>query len=810
MNIIKIIFDKYNRASYLVLGVPNGIASKKPFAAYCRNTQAGILRIGNVTDSWRDPERRNNLFRTATGKDVVNISVPSTYKDHFIPGIKPILKEGSVRGLQYFLNINLDINFIDKETCIKWEQDTSDDMLASKENIVDDEVSWYGTNKLILSYKNQFYIDWLIAYYYAIANNVTPFEKIRQNDKCTVLAVMRSLDSWSHDNMNKTIYGAKYYIVHIGNSSRVVLLNASLVQKFNLELIYSDSCSEVLIPWSLMNMSTEKDSDDTYVIKYSLDKYKLMLLTYGTNPLKYFYDVYDRFYSTLVTKEVELDKSENSCWNPTFNFRYWYVANNKQIPAFISALGSVVSKFEKMFKPITKNKTTVTEKPVTKKIADTPTEITDWPISNANDNNRKEIDVYSAAFRVKNGGLLKDKVILKTVDIKDICSPTSQLEVLHKYKIMYGKQARIIGFGVVDRTNDKAYILAYDSAIKLINTGILAATFGSYEKDRERPQILTTTTDIVIKPNDEEKTTFLAVSGDIEKMAHTMSSLNKDNDVNNDNNVNNANDKNTEEANMNNTYDIGALVDEVVGYSKSTTVRAVAEEALRKYGNLKARGIRITLTDKIINSSNGPAGYAISAYGHKILITQKAAVEMACLGIVDGAEVKGVGNAAYIEPDKEIPVAHVKDIKGVKDGTTRTYERIAKSGEKLVEMLIALKGGSYTGRPAQPAKPAQTAKSVQPTQSTKPAQTVQSQPVQQQTGESAADINNRLIVDLNNANNIYKMALNERKNIEDSIAMAKLKVTQLEDKLKEHDAKIAEYKKKLAEAHERLSKSFKY
>lgn len=786
MNIVKIIFDKYNRASYLVSGVSGGITSKKPFATYCRNSPAGVLNLGNVTDSWRDPERRNNLFRTVNGKDVVDISVPSTYKDHFIPGIKPIMKAGSVKGLQYFMNINIDINFLDKETDIKCDRDVSDDALASK-NVIDEEVSWHGSKRIIDSYKNQFYIDWLIAYYYAIANNVTPFERIRENDKCTVLVMMRSLDSWTHDSTGKSIYGAKYYIVRIGDSSRIAILSSSLVQRLGIELIYRDSCSEVLIPWSLINMSTERDSDGSYIIKYAIDTYKLMLLTYGTNPLQYLYGVYNRFYSTLVTKDDTFDNSEKSCWYPDFKFRYYYVGNNKNISAFISGLGSVVNKFKKMLKPITKAKDTEAEKPVTKKIADTPTEITDWPITKVNDNVKKEeADAYSEAFKVKNTRLVREQVVLKTVDIKDICLPTSQLEVLHKYKILYGQSVRIIGYSVVDHTNNKTYILAYNSAVKLINAGIVAASFGSYEKDRERPQIMTTTTDIVIKPNDETKTTFLAVSGDIEKMASTMSNANKDNDVN------------MGEANMNNTYDIGAILDEVVGYSKSATVRAVAEEAIRKYGNLKAKGIRITLTDKIMNSSNGPAGYAISAYGHKILITQKAAVEMACLGIVDGAEVKGVGNAAYIEPDKEIPVAHVKDIKGVKDGTTRTYERIAKTGEKLVEMLIALKNGSYTGRPAQ---------SVQ---SAKPAQSVQSQPVQQQTGESAADINNRLIVDLNNANNIYKMALNERKNIEDSIAMAKLKVAQLEDKLKEHDAKIAEYKKKLAEAHERLAKSFKY
>lgn len=781
MNIIKIIFDKYNRASYLVTGAPGGLTVKKPFATLCRKSSAGALSLGTVTISWRDPDHRNNLFRTANGKDVVNISVPSTYKDHFIPGIKPILKEGSVRGLQYFMNINLDINFIDNETEVRWERDASDDALASK-NVIDEGVSWHGTPRIIESYKNQFYTDWLIAYYYAIANNVTPFEKIGQNDKCTVLVIMRSLDSWTNDSTGKNIYGAKYYIVRIGDSSRIAILSSSLVQRLDIELIYRDSCSEVLIPWSLLNMSTERDSDDTYVIKYSLDTYKLMLLTYGTNPLQYLYGVYDRFYSTLVTKKVEVDKSEKSCWNPDFNFRYWYVGNSKDISAFISGLGSVVNKFRRVLKPINKHKDTVAEKPVTKKTADTPTEVTDWPITNVNNNVRKEeADAYSEALRIKNAELLRDQIILKTVDIKDICLPTSQLEVLCKYKVMHGEQARIVGFGVVDHTNNKSYILAYNSAVKLINVGIIAATFGSYRKDKKRPQILTTTTDILIKPDDKEKTTFLTILGDIDRVANEMSNANKDNDAN------------TEVTNMNNTHDIAALVDEVVGYSTSPVVRTVAEEALRKYGNLKAQGIRLTLTNKIMNSSNGPAGYAILAYGRRVFITYRTAVEMACLGIVDDAKVKGAGSYACIDTDKEIPIARVKDIKGLKSGTTAAYEKVAKTGEQLVAMLMSLKHGAYTVRPAQPAKPAHTV-----------------QAVQQKKAESEADINNRLIAELNNANNAYEMALNERKNIEDSIAMAKLNIKQLEDKLKEHDAKIAEYKKKLAEAHERLAKSFKY
>lgn len=781
MNIIKIIFDKYNRASYLVTGAPGGLTVKKPFATLCRKSSAGALSLGTVTISWRDPDHRNNLFRTVNGKDVVNISVPSTYKDHFIPGIKPILKEGSVRGLQYFMNINLDVNFIDNETEVRWERDASDDALASK-NVIDEGVSWHGTPRIIESYKNQFYTDWLIAYYYAIANNVTPFEKIGQNDKCTVLVIMRSLDSWTNDSTGKSIYGAKYYIVRIGDSSRIAILSSSLVQRLDIELIYRDSCSEVLIPWSLLNMSTERDSDDTYVIKYSLDTYKLMLLTYGTNPLQYLYGVYDRFYSTLVTKKVEVDKSEKSCWNPDFNFRYWYVGNSKDISAFISGLGSVVNKFRRVLKPINKHKDTVAEKQVTKKTADTPTEITDWPITNVNNNVRKEeADAYSEALRIKNAELLRDQIILKTVDIKDICLPTSQLEVLCKYKVMHGEQARIVGFGVVDHTNNKSYILAYNSAVKLINVGIIAATFGSYRKDKKRPQILTTTTDILIKPDDKEKTTFLTILGDIDRVANEMSNANKDNDAN------------TEVTNMNNTHDITALVDEVVGYSTSPVVRTVAEEALRKYGNLKAQGIRLTLTNKIMNSSNGPAGYAVLAYGRRAFITYRTAVEMACLGIVDDAKVKGAGSYACIDTDKEIPIARVKDIKGIKSGTTAAYEKVAKTGEQLVAMLMALKHGAYTVRPAQPAKPAQTV-----------------QAVQQKKAESEADINNRLIAELNNANNVYEMALNERKNIEDSIAMAKLNIKQLEDKLKEHDAKIAEYKKKLAEAHERLAKSFKY
>lgn len=787
MNIIKIIFDKYNRASYLVTGAPGGLTSKKPFATHCRKSPAGALNLGTVTISWRDPEHRGNLFRTATGKDVVNISVPSTYKDHFIPGIKPIMKEGSVRGLQYFMNINLDINFLDNETEVRWERDASDDMLASKEVVEDAEVSWPGAKRAIESYKNQFYIDWLIAYYYAIANNVTPFEKIAQNDKCTVLVIMRSLDSWTRNEKGKNIYGVKYYIVRIGDSSRIAILSSSLVQRLDIELIYRDSCSEVLIPWSLISMSTEKDSDDTYVIKYSLDTYKLMLITYGTNPLQYLYGVYDRFYRTLVTKEAELDKSENSCWNPDFNFRYWYVGNSRDISAFISGLGSVVNKFRRVLKPINKHKDTVAEKPDTKKTTDTPTEIADWPITNVNNNVRKEeADAYAEAFRIKNAEILRNQIILKTVDIHDICLPTSQLEVLCKYKVVHGEQARIVGFGVVDHTNNKSYILAYNSAVKLINVGIIAATFGSYKKDKKRPQILTTTTDIVIKPDDKEKTTFLTILGDIDRVANEMSNANKDNDVN----------KNTEVANMNNTSDIGALVDEVVGYSTSPVVRKVAEEALRKYGNLKAQGIRLTLTNKIMNSSNGPAGYAILAYGRRVFITYRTAVEMACLGIVDDAKVKGAGNYACIDTDKEIPIARVKDIKGIRSGTTAAYEKIAKTGEQLVAMLMSLKHGSYTVRPEQSAKTSQTAQTAQA--------------VQQKKAESAADINNRLIAELNNANNVYEMALNERRNIEDNIAMAKLTVKQLENKLKEHDAKIAEYKKKLAEAHERLAKSFKY
>lgn len=808
MNIIKIIFDKYNRASYLVTGAPGGLTVKKPFATLCRKSSAGALSLGTVTISWRDPDHRNNLFRTAIGKDVVNISVPSTYKDHFIPGIKPIMKEGSVRGLQYFMNINLDINFIDNETEVRWERDASDDALASK-NVIDEGVSWHGTPRIIESYKNQFYIDWLIAYYYAIANNVTPFEKIGQNDKCTVLVMMRSLDSWTHDSTGKNIYGAKYYIVRIGDSSRIAILSSSLVQRLSIELIYRDSCSEVLIPWSLINMSTERDSDGSYIIKYAIDTYKLMLITYGTNPLQYLYGVYDRFYSTLVTKKVEVDKSENSCWNPDFNFRYWYVGNNKDISAFISGLGSVVNKFKKMLKPITKAKDTEATKPVTKKIADTPTEVADWPITDVNNNVRKEeADAYSEALRVKNAELLRNQIMLKTVDIHDICLPTSQLEVLCKYKVVHGEQARIVGFGVVDHTNNKSYILAYNSAVKLINVGIIAATFGSYRKDKKRPQILTTTTDVVIKPDDKEKTTFLTILGDIDRVANEMSNANKDNNVNNDNDVNKNNDKNMEVTNMNNTHDIATLVDEVVGYSTSPVVRTIAEEALRKYGNLKAQGIRLTLTNKIMNSSNGPAGYAVLAYGRRAFITYRTAVEMACLGIVDDAKVKGAGSYACIDTDKEIPIARVKDIKGLKSGTTAAYEKVAKTGEQLVAMLMALKHGSYSVRPAQPAQPAQQVQPAKPAQPAQPTQTVQA--VQQKKAESAADINNRLIVELNNANNVYEMALNERKNIEDSIAMARLNVKQLENKLKEHDAKIAEYKKKLAEAHERLAKSFKY
>ena len=61
-----------------------------------------------------------------------------------------------------------------------------------------------------------------------------------------------------------------------------------------LELDYDTNAKDVLIPWSIVDMKTELDSDNSQIIKYSLDPYKLMLLTYGKDPAAYIVDVYNR------------------------------------------------------------------------------------------------------------------------------------------------------------------------------------------------------------------------------------------------------------------------------------------------------------------------------------------------------------------------------------------------------------------------------------------------------------------------------------------------------------------------------------
>ena len=790
MSIIKIIFDRYNRPSYIVTGKAGGINAKKSFVEYCITSSPTELRVANVTDGWKNLEHRENMLKTLKGKEEISTFRPETYKDKVIPGIKPLKDGDTVKGIVFYMNMNLDINFISKETSINFEHDITESALASN------MPSEWCPKSIANSYKNQFYLDWLMAYVYSMLKEVTPFEKIKDGDKCTVLAMIRSLDSWTFNTMGKPLYNPKYYVVRVNNDKKIVLLNSAIVRKMRLELEYDTNAKEVLIPWSIVDMKTELDSDNSQIIKYSLDPYKLMLLTYGKDPAAYIVDVYNRLYKSLVTKSNVIDRGDGSYWNPDFNFKFWCVGRNKQIAEFLDALGMFACTARRRVEALEK-----TEQPEqveqTKNNENTTTD---------NGNTNIPSVTYAEAFDVKNGNFMMQCATLSIAKLESICSPTSEFEILTKYKTLNGKATRVIGFDVVDLSNKKKYRLAYTSVTKMLDAGIINVLLGSFSK-KDRPQIVTQTTDIIIKPTDPTKFEFLYLEGDFEKMARAISEDRKKNGkrVYTNTEVKTETKEVAKENKEMSTTDIvnnmGApedVVNELVGYSKASIVHDTTVEALRKYGNLKTRGINIKLINKVSNSSGVPVGYTVKSCGRTFYISLKTALEMTCLGVVEGAIAKGIGKSAYVDPENTIDNVSVKSLRGTKTGTTEAFKEVEISGEKMIKAIIRImaKNNVPQGTVMQPTTPQETKAPVNSGNDNE---------------FTTADIsaNTNLVAEFNYANNEYTILAREREYLLRELASKRQELAKLEAKIAEHDTKMQESKKRLAMAHANLTKSFK-
>ena len=229
-------------------------------------------------------------------------------------------------------------------------------------------------------------------------------------------------------------------------------------------------------------------------------------------------------------------------------------------------------------------------------------------------------------------------------------------------------------------------------------------------------------------------------------------------------------------------------------------VHDTAVEALRKYGNLKARGINITLINKISNSSGVPVGYTVKSCGRAFYISLKTALEMTCLGVVEGAIAKGIGKSAYVDPENTIDNVSVKSLRGTKTGTTEAFKEVEISGEKMIKAIIRIMAKNNI--------PQGTVTQAQPTAPQETKAPVNSGNNREFTAEDLS-ANTNLVAEFNQANNEYSILARERELLLRELASKRQELAKLEAKIAEHDTKMQESKKRLAMAHANLTKSFK-
>lgn len=830
MAILKIIFDKYNRASLITTGSDRGISSTKPLVEYWRDAGRSYrLKLASVFNNWKDFDHRRNMLTTLQGEDEILATVPSTFKGKTIPGLAAVVDDGAVTDMCYYLSPNIDINFIDKETDIKWSRSLSDDVLATN---VEKYcfVETYGLGDEIRNtYKNQFYTDWLIAYVYAINSDksVTRFERVKYGDKCKVLAEINSMDYWKDTTLAKKVHEPKYYVVRTSISNRLVLITNEMVKKLHISLVNTDSVERVVIPWSIVSIRPEADSDGAYAMYYSLNFYKLLLISYTDtiNFKKYMKDVYERMHSYLIDHTKTIDKSDSSEWKPGFRFKYYAVGKCSTLDDFVAPLKQFYYE-DKPLKAETAKKVEThinevkaakeTNRPAQTKPVEIPKKdkkVTGEyvPISAMPPLERDKILNYRHAFLTTSCmDILTNVTNISDVDITNVYTPDSDLEIVRRYKVIHGNSAIIVGYDVIDHKTKKKFRLAYKSADFLVRASLLRANLGSYSKNARHLQILTPgTTDILINDKIEEPLTFINIVGDVEKYAktpvdmqklakidsrlnrisvHMTKAIEKPKAVEKPKTVENNTDKSVVKS-ENILKDISPI-EKLLATTESKYLSSLAKHALRKYGNIYSTGLRFKIKYKVLNNSDALAGYILWSNGYSFDVDITTTSEFVCLGLVDAATIKGAGRTARIITNYELPIMRLLDIPDINSDKVEAYLGITRKGEDIIRFCMS---STHKNELAVAKKSIETTVKEVETKAEK-------------VGLSSAEINsnNNIMVRFNQAHTEYMQISDEKNSLDKAIALAESNLLKLKARREEVNTKLLESREKLNKARKLL------